>query len=53
VLHPSCGIWLAAWQVLFDSQHGSIGSEKLDTWKKLVAGQPEPDPQKKKKSRVM
>jgi hypothetical protein len=35
------------WQVLFDSQHGSIGSEKSDTLQKMVAVQPEPDPQKK------
>jgi hypothetical protein len=26
-----------------------IGSEKSDTLQKMVAGQPEPDPQKKKK----
>jgi hypothetical protein len=38
----------SGWQVLFDSQHGSIGSEKSDTLQKMVAGQPEPDPQKKK-----
>jgi hypothetical protein len=28
-----------------DSQHGSIGSKKSDTLQKLVAGQPEHDPQ--------
>jgi hypothetical protein len=38
----------SGWQVLFDSQHGSIGSEKSDTLQKLAAGQPEPNPQKKK-----
>jgi hypothetical protein len=38
----------SGWQVLFDSQHGSIDSEKSDTLQKMVAGQPEPDPQKKK-----
>jgi hypothetical protein len=37
----------SGWQVLFNSQHGLIGSEKLDTLQKMVAGQPEPDPQKK------
>ncbi len=37
----------SGWQVLFDSQHGSICSEKSDTLQKLVAGQPESDPQKK------
>jgi hypothetical protein len=36
------------WQVLFNSQHGLIGSEKLDTLQKLVVGQPDPAPQKKK-----
>jgi hypothetical protein len=39
------------WQVLFDSQHGLIGSEKSDTLQKLVAGKPEPDPQKIKNIR--
>jgi hypothetical protein len=39
------------WQVLFNSQHGSIGSKKkLETLQKLVAGQPEPNPQQKKKT---
>jgi hypothetical protein len=38
----------SGWQVLFHSQHGSIGSKKSDTLQKMVAGQPEPDPQKKK-----
>jgi hypothetical protein len=33
---------------LFDSQHGLIGPEKSDTLQKLVARQPEPDPQKEK-----
>jgi hypothetical protein len=28
----------SGWQVLFDSQHGSIGSEKPDTLQKFVAG---------------
>ncbi len=36
----------SGWQVLFDSQHGSIGFEKSDTLQKLMAWQPEPDPQK-------
>jgi hypothetical protein len=40
----------SGWQVLFDSQHGSIGSKKSDTLQKLVAGQPKPNPQRKKKS---
>jgi hypothetical protein len=38
----------SGWQVLSDSQHGLNGSEKSDTLQKMVAGQPEPDPQKKK-----
>jgi hypothetical protein len=39
----------SGWQVLFDSQHGWIAdSKKSDTLQKLVVGQPEPDPQKKK-----
>jgi hypothetical protein len=42
----------SGWQVLFDSQHGSIGSKKSDTWQKMVAGQPEPHPQKKKKKTI-
>ncbi len=41
----------SGWQVLFDSQNVSIGSEKSDTLQKLVAGQPGPDPQKKKKKK--
>jgi hypothetical protein len=48
---PTLGIGASpgsGWQVLFDSQHGSIGSEKSDTLQKLVAGQPEPDIHKKK-----
>jgi hypothetical protein len=52
--HFHHSIWLAGsvgsgWQVLFDSQHGLIGSEKSDTLQKMVTRQPEPDPQKKKK----
>jgi hypothetical protein len=42
----------SGWRVLFDSQHGSIGSEKSDTLQKMGAGQPEPDPQKKKKKKI-
>jgi hypothetical protein len=38
----------SAWQDLFDSQHGSTGSVKSDTLQKMVAGQQEPDPHKKK-----
>jgi hypothetical protein len=39
----------SGWQVLFDSQYGSIGSKKSDTLQKLVAaGQPAPAPRKKK-----
>jgi hypothetical protein len=46
---PKCQPWrLNVYPVLFDSQYGSIGSEKSDTLQKMVAGQPEPDPQKKK-----
>jgi hypothetical protein len=37
----------SGWQVLFDSQLGSIGSEKSDTLQKMVAGQPEPNAQKR------
>jgi hypothetical protein len=43
----------SGWQVLVDSQHGSMGSEKSDTLQKMVAGQPEPDPQKKKKNSIV
>jgi hypothetical protein len=43
----------SGWQVLFDSQHGSIGSEKSDTLQKMVARQPEPDPKKKKTQRTI
>jgi hypothetical protein len=40
----------SGWQILFDAQHGSIDSKKLDTLQKLVAGQPEHNPLKKKKT---
>jgi hypothetical protein len=39
----------SGWQVLFDSQHGLIGSKKIDTLQKLVARQPEPITQEKKR----
>jgi hypothetical protein len=37
----------SGWQVLLNFQDGSIGSEILDILQKLVAGRPEPGPQKK------
>jgi hypothetical protein len=38
----------SGWQVLFDSQHGLIGSQKSDTLQKLVAEQPQPEPNPQK-----
>jgi hypothetical protein len=43
----------SGWQVLFNSQHGSIGPEKSDTLQKMVTGQPEPDPLKKYQSKII
>jgi hypothetical protein len=46
VLHPSSGIWLAG-SVRFSTWLDWF--QKSDTLQKMVAGQPEPDPQKEKK----
>jgi hypothetical protein len=39
----------SGWHVLFNDKKSSIGSKKSDTLQKVVAGQPETDPQKEKK----